>query len=400
MRWVAKIIPPGALRKWDGGRGGAVFKRTRSSLGWVLTLAALAGAHPCSALTWRWSNPLPHGNNIVDMTWNGETAVQVTDMGQIYTGLDFDGWQPRNSGTTNTLQSVRFFGDRIVFVGANGTAGYSDDGVNFSVSSLNTSDWLVDLAVSSNLVVAVGDNAVIFSSSDGAKWSFQTIAPNAGQSWLLSIACGAGMFVTTGENGYVATSPDGANWTARSSGVSADLTRVSWVSTTNKTGVFPYTGFWAATADGQVIYSTNRGVSWQAFNVAGSSNVFYAISANFATGLAAGDSDVRLGTSSGAWSSQTSALNTPSPAPVWTYYTALWDETNACYRLCGEDGMMVTSTLTNGNYLWSAPYPSPRDWLWQATLARDLYVAVGDNTHIMTSPNGVDWEIEAIPLTN
>jgi hypothetical protein len=295
---------------------------------------------------------------------------------------------------------VRFFGDRIVFVGANGTTGYSDDGVNFSVTSLNTADWLVDLAVSSNLVVAVGDNAVIFSSSDGAKWSFQTIAPNAGQSWLLSIACGAGMFVTTGENGYVATSPDGANWTARSSGVSADLTRVAWVSTTNKTGVFPYTGFWAATADGQAIYSTNRGVSWRAFNLAGSSNIFYAISANFATGLAAGDSDVRLGTSSGAWSSQTSALNTPSPAPVWTYYTALWDETNGSYRIGGDDGMMVTSTLTNGNYFWSEQYPSSRDWLWQATLARDLYVAVGDNAHIMTSPNGVDWEIEAISLTN
>jgi hypothetical protein len=336
----------------------------------------------------------------VDIAWDGETAIQVTELGQIYTGLGFDGWQPRNSGTTNTLQAVRFFGSRIVFVGANGIAGYSDDGVNFSTSSLNTADWLVDLAASSNLVVAVGDNAVIFSSSDGAGWSFQTVAPKAGLNWLLSVAWGSGMFVTTGENGYVATSPDGAHWTARSSGVTADLTRVVWVSTTNRTDVFPYIGFWAVTADGQVLYSTNRGVSWQPFNLAGSSNVFYAVTANASTGLAVGDSDVRLGTASGPWRTQTSLSSTPSPAPVWTYYAALWDDTNSAYRLCGDDGMMVTGSFTNGNYLWTEQYPSPRDWLWQVTLAADLYVAVGDNARIMTSQNGVDWEIEAIPLTN
>src|SRR5437660_7731328 len=66
------------------------------------------------ALTWRWSNPIPHGNNIIDMTWNGSTAVQVTDLGQIYTGLGFFGWLPRSSGTTNTLHAVRFFGNRMV----------------------------------------------------------------------------------------------------------------------------------------------------------------------------------------------------------------------------------------------------------------------------------------------
>src|SRR5579864_8491441 len=265
------------------------------------------------SLTWRWSNPLPNGNNIVDMSWNGTTAIQVTELGQIYTGLGFYGWLPRNSGTTNTLQAVKFFGSRIVFVGANGTAGYSDNGSDFFVSSLNTSDWLVDLAVSPNLVVAVGDNAVIFSSSDGAKWSFQTNAPNAGQNWLLSVAWGAGVFVATGEGGYVATSPDGAHWTPRTSGVTSDLTRVAWIGTTNVSGVFPYTGFWAVTDSGKALYSTNLGVNWQSFSIGASTNVLYAVSANFGTGLVAGDSEVRLGTTPSSWSSQTSSGSTAAP---------------------------------------------------------------------------------------
>jgi hypothetical protein len=352
------------------------------------------------ALTWRWSNPIPHGNNIVDMAWDGQTAVQVTDLGQIYTGVGFSGWLPRDSGTTNTLQAVRFFGNRIVFVGANGTAGYSDDGVNFSASSLNTADWLVDLAVSPNLVVAVGDNGVIFATADGAKWTYQGTPPNIGQDWLLSVAWGAGVFVTTGESGYIATSTDGSHWISRTSGVTSDLTRVAWISTTNKNGVFPYNGFWAVTADGKAIYSTNRGVSWQNFSIYASTNVLYTVAANSESGLVAGDSTVRLGRSWNLWPSQTSSAQTPSPAPVWTYYTALWDSDESSYRLCGEDGMMVQSTSTNQDYSWSVQYPAPRDWLWQVTLAGDLYVAAGDNARIMTSQNGVDWEIEAIPVTN
>jgi hypothetical protein len=372
----------------------------RHALLWALIVCNTAFFTTGPAMTWRWSNPLPHGNNIVDMTWNGQTAVQVADWGQVYTGLGFFGWLPRNSGTTNTLQAVRFFGNRIVFVGANGTAGYSDDGINFSATSLNTPDWLVDLAVSSNLVVAVGDNAVIFSSSDGAKWAFQTVAPNAGQNWLLSVAWGAGTFVTTGEGGYVATSPDGSHWTSRTSGVQADLTRVAWINSTNRDGVFPYTGFWAVSGSGGAIYSTNLGVTWHSFNITGGTNLLYTVSANFGSGLVAGDTEVLLSNNGNTWLSQTSGSGSPEPAPAWTYLTALWDDTNGAYRLVGDTGMMVQGAYTNRQYYWTEQFPSTRDWLWQVTTANDLYVAVGDNARIMTSPNGIDWTVEALELTN
>ena len=272
--------------------------------------------------------------------------------------------------------------------------------MTFSVSSLNTPDWLVDLAVSPNLVVTVGDNAVIFASSDGARWTYQGTPPNAGQNWLLSVAWGGGMFVTTGEGGYIATSPDGTNWTSRASGVTADLTRISWISTTNRDGIFPYTGFWAVTANGGAIYSTNLGSTWQPFSISGSSNVLYAVAADFATGLVAGDSEVRLGTSADSWLNQINGLSSLSPAPLWIYYTALWDDNAGAYRLAGNDGMMVQSSYTNRTYLWDLSYLTPRDWLWQVTWSGSLYVAAGNNTRIMTSPNGIDWSIEAIPQTN
>lgn len=386
-----------AIRSFAGFRS---LGQRRCAHAWPLAALSLLAADSSPALTWRWSNPLPHGNNIVDMTGNGQNSVQVADLGQIYTGVGFFGWLPRDSGTTNTLQAVKYYGNRVVFVGATGTAGYSDDGVNFTVTSLNTPDWLVDLAVSSNRVVAVGDNAVIFASSDGAKWAYQGTPPGVGGNWLLSVAWGAGVFVTTGEGGYIATSPDGTNWTERSSGLTSDLTRVGWIPNANGNGIFPFQGFWAVTADGKSIYSTNLGVSWQPFSIGSSTNVLYGVTADSATGLVVGNSEVRLGTNVNTWANQTSFLGTPSPAPAWAYYTAVWDNASGAYRIAGDDGMMVESSNTNRSYSWSLQYPSPRDWLWQVTLTGDLYVAAGDNARIMTSQNGVDWSIEAIPLTN
>jgi hypothetical protein len=379
----------------------------RTSRALLLLTAALLVPGKSPALTWRWSNPTPHGNDIVDMAWTGYLSVQVAELGQLYTGTDFLGWVPQNSGTTNDLQAVKFFGQRIVFVGANGTVGYSDDGVKFTASALITpdtpADWLVDMGVSSNLVVSVGDNGVIYTSSDGVAWHYQGRAPNnPNGDWLLSAAWGGGTFVITGENGYLATSPNGTNWTTQSSGVSDDLMRVTWISATNPVSLFPYTGFWAVTYDGKAIYSTNSGASWKSFSLGVSTNILYAAAANSTSGLLAGDTDVRLGTSAANWQRQTSSLQNPSSAPSWTYYCALWDNTNGVYRLGGDDGMMVAGTpSTNNTYDWEMQYPdNDRSLLWQATVVNGLYVAVGDYATIMTSDNGGDWTTEALPLTN
>ena len=60
----------------------------------------------------------------------------------------------------------------------------------------------------------------------------------------------------------------------------------------------------------------------------------------------------------------------------------------------------MESSQLLGNYIWDAPYDSPRDWLFQVTQANGLYVAVGDNVRIMTSGDGADWTVEEVPLTN
>lgn len=370
-----------------------------------LALAGEGFAHTLAAgLTWAWSNPAPHGNDILDMAWNGYLSIQVCDRGRIYTGTDFFGWTSQNSGTTNDLEAVAFFGKRIIIVGANGTVGYSDDGVGFTTTSVNTTNWLVGVAASSNLVVAVGDNAVIYNSKDGAAWHYQGQAPNNNGAWLLSVAWGSGTFVAAGENGYLATSHDGTNWTTQSlknlpaAVRTNDLTRVAYLPTGNGATTFPYTGFWAVSASGHALFSVDGGTAWGLFSGASGTNSFWAVAANHTSGLLAGDSDVRLGLDATTWQQQVGQLS--GNAPDWTYYAAVWDGTNGAYRLAGSDGMIVESVSTNSSYAWQEQYPSRRNFLWQVTEIGGLYVAVGDHATIQTSGNGGAWATEALPITN
>ena len=364
------------------------------------------------ALVWSWSNPQPHGNDVVGMAWNGTLGVQVCELGRIYTSPDLVNWFPQNSGLTNDLQAVTFFGNRTIVTGANGAIAYSDDGVNFTNSSVSTTNWLVSVAASSNLVVAVGDNGVVYTSTTGAKWYLQSPPPNLVYSWLTSVAYGNGVFVTTGDTGggnisYVANSTNGTNWTQQASSYFnnyGNLEAVAWINTSGSRTNFPYTGFWTVSDAGYAFYSTNNGVNWNKFTMLGSTNVLYTIAADNLTGLLAGDTEVRLGSYLAAsnrvsWPDQTGvAANT---APAWTYFAAV-SQTNGVYELAGYDGELVQSYInpTNGNYNWTTLYNCARDWLWQITYANGLYVAVGDNARIMTSGNGADWDIEEVSATN
>src|ERR1044072_5664281 len=96
---------------WNLGFG--IFFRkhpARSSLPFFLVALFSAFDAPSAVtypLRWRWSNPTPHGNNIINMAYlpaPTPRAVQVTERGQIYTREDLILWTPRDSGTTNALR--------------------------------------------------------------------------------------------------------------------------------------------------------------------------------------------------------------------------------------------------------------------------------------------------------
>src|SRR5689334_21753723 len=115
-------------------------------VGWPCLLPGGLTVGAAVPVPWRWSNPKPHGGNIVDLAFSPALglAVQVAERGQIYTSFDLKLWVPRSSGTTNDLRAVTFLGGRVVVTGESGRVLYADGDGDFAAGSLDapTADWL------------------------------------------------------------------------------------------------------------------------------------------------------------------------------------------------------------------------------------------------------------------
>src|SRR5207245_10530267 len=65
--------------------------------------------------------------------------------------------------------------------------------------------------------------------------------------------------------------------------------------------------------------------------------------------------------------------------------------------VAGKTGLLVESTKTNTTTYWSTDTNSVRAWLWAVAHPASNYVAVGNLGAILTSPNGIDWDVELTP---
>ncbi len=220
---------------------------------------------------WRWSNPLPHGNNVMDMLYTEAFTVQVGDAGALYVRREDGRWTPAVTGVTNYLRGVAMLGTRIVAVGETGCIIWSDDGNYFQPAELSppTTDWFEGVAASAQRAVAVGDNGAIYTSTNGVNWT----RVNSGTTqWLRGVAFGNGTFVAVGENGTILRSLGGVSWTPVASGTTAHLNRVRYI------GTGP-SGRFAAVGNGGVALSSSTGSApWAALN-SGTTNHLYDVAA-------------------------------------------------------------------------------------------------------------------------
>ncbi len=342
---------------------------------------------------WRWSNPTPHGGNVYDMTYGyglGLT-VQVTERGQIFSSEDLVFWQPWDSGTTNALLGVTFLGQRLVVAGANGTLLYADSLENFQSASLSTANWFTAVAASSSLAVAVGDNAMIYSSSDGATWAADSIKQSP-TNWLRSVAFGgngSGTFVAVGEFGFIATRASNGQWTKQTSGTTNHLNKVAYVN-----GLF-----WAVGENGTVLTTSGSGnqSSWTAITT-GATNSLYGVTGTNNTVLIMGEKELWLNESSsaaGPWANQLDTAKV-APATAWTYYCGVWEDT--FYFIAGRSGMMFEGFKTNStDTIWVTRHEPYRNWLWDMVATPNFYVAAGDQATVLTSSRGITWNLETVP---
>jgi len=350
----------------------------------VLLFVCLAtDASAGSPFRWRWSNPAPHGGNVFDMAYGLGLTVQVCERGQIYTSEDLRLWHPRASGTTNALRATTFFNNRLLITGESGTVLWADSLEDFQLLNLGTADWLEGVAASSSLVVAVGDNGAAYTSTTGTNWTRE----NTGfTTWLRGVAAGNNLFVAVGENGRIATRAANGNWSVETSGTTAHLNRVAFVGNQ----------FWAVGDAGTVLVGSTSGKTWTPHTGFTTTNALNAVAGTNDYLVIVGDREVRLQDGGGGWTDEIRG-NPNSPAPNWTFYSASWQ--GSLHFIAGRSGMMLEGIKTNASSptLWTQRQVPIRNWLWDVLRLPQFYVAAGDRGTVMTSADGVNWELELVP---
>ncbi len=339
---------------------------------------------------WRWSNPLPHGNNVLDMLVTSSLVIQVGDGGAIHVKDGDERWVAAVSGVTSYLRSVTHLGDRFIVTGENGCILWSDDGVAFQPAQLSpsTTDWFESVAASTQRAVAVGDNGTIYTSTNGVAWT-QTIIYRMSE-WLRGVACGGNTFVAVGENGKILRSTTGTSWSSITSGTSSHLNRVRYLGS-------GASGKFIAVGDNGVALSSTTGIApWTSLN-SGTTNNLFDVAVNDTGTLLIGDQQVRfLAKGSTTWANHVTALQTNAP-PAWIYLSAYGEASS--WLVAGRTGLLVEGTFVSGStYAWQPAPDSPHAWLWDMTVQNGLYVAVGDLANIQTSLDGILWTREVVPV--
>jgi len=156
----------------------------------------------------------------------GNLWVAVGDHGAIYTSPGGFSWTKQDAGTWESLRAVAYNGRMWVAVGEHFLV--SRDGVKWDVRSASfVNPYLVGVAGSPSLWVAISHDGLIFTSTDGYVWEWRNLN-GKGTRTFNAVAWNGKMWIITGGKGLILTSSDGLNWAEQVSGTTGNLHDVAW----------------------------------------------------------------------------------------------------------------------------------------------------------------------------
>jgi len=252
--------------------------------------------------------------------------------------------------------------------------------------------------------LVVGNNIMVLSSSDGLQWSVGTtgsfgplslddvvwagtqyVALNTygniytspdGARWNdrfansggRAIAWSGSLLVAVGDFGKIHTSPDGITWTPRTSGTTVQLADVAWLNNT-----------FVAVGESGTILTSPDGISWtpRVSGVTGS-----------LTGVAWSGSAYVVVAASAALRSTDGIDWFPQTVPGGLYGHVAWSSALSLFVAVGANGLISTSP---DGTIWTerkrGQFPDLTDIVWDGA----KFVAVGSGGEIVVSSNGTQW---------
>jgi hypothetical protein len=249
----------------------------------------------------------------------------------------------------------------------------STDATNWTRVDFPNVRSLTRVAYGNGRFVAVGGNNSVAAAAlvEGTNW---VVATNLFSDELRSVAFDGNVFAAVGDNGVIVTSSDGTNWA-----------NVNNATDTNLRAVTRGDAGYVAVGNGGLLYTSPDATNWvRRFRHISASGNWHDV--EFARGryVAIGGDSITP-----AVSTSTDATNwTPLPATLgYTLYGLA--RGNGLFVAVGEGSAILTSP---DGLVWTRRY-SGTNRLNAVTWGNGTFVAVGRNGTILTSPNGATWTL-------
>jgi photosystem II stability/assembly factor-like uncharacterized protein len=252
------------------------MKSKQWAVGLVAGVAALVAAAPAAASVsvghsgWTWGNPLPQGNTIRVLDFNGGTGYAAGDFGTLLKTTDAGAtWTGIPTGITSGLNRIDVISPSSVVIGGGCSARRSDDGgttfhrLPFTPSELSCKQGIQSMSFPTGDVgfILLRDGTLLSTSDGGSSFSRKTAIPNSpakggGQSptdiFFTTPTNGVAVSGGSGGGGIYHTTDGGNSWT-QISGVSGSFHSV-WFADAN-------TGYAVGDA-GALFTTTDGGGNW------------------------------------------------------------------------------------------------------------------------------------------
>lgn len=356
---------------------------------------------------------------------------------------------PLSTGFDGTLSGVIIYGSTIVSYGVHGFLQYSSDGgdswtessiaYDDEISSVvwdninsvwiasirdsiyNTSDlvsWtyrskpeafsnINSLAYGNSIVVAVGSNAMVYTSSNGGvSWVERSISGLVGSEELLSVSYLNSYFLITGSSGVVATSTDGVTWTKRVTGTTESLYSATYHGST----------WYVVGSNQQIIKSTDLSAWTHATAGSGqiSSSIFSKIRSDGTSMIicSSNSDDYQTSTDGVTWTKRDVSISGVvfNTNEVGYFKDAVWDSSTSRWIIVGnitntasgfdsahwkvvcgytsDITSSITSLAPSGN-----SHRTYRSFVYNPYTSVWYVVADGTNTIIYTEDEGDTWTV-------
>ena len=311
--------------------------------------------------------------NINEIIYKNGQFIAVGNSGTILSSLDGKIWTQQNSGVSSILNGITYGNGLFVISGSSGTILTSTDGITWTSRYNDTSKSFYGITFSKllGLFITVYSNKCL-TSSDGIIWTSKNITSN--NIVFYSITCSEKLIIAVGANGKIFTSTDTENWTQIDVGVTYYLNNIYY---SNK-----YTKFFITGSNGTILSSFD-GVEWEFLSSGGGEN-YYGItfSKYLKLFVAVGTNGAIITSQNGKdWTRRTSGVSV-------ILQNVIYSETLKIFYIVGNNGTILTSVDGTS---WTSRTSGTSNNLRCIFYNENLFVIVGNNGTILTSVDGTSW---------